>query len=498
MGPRAWHAPIAALAVIGAAACERRDEPPTPPPVSETPGRGATPEQAPEPVDPAPAPVVIGYATLPAEPDDAAIALNRRALAVHQRGDFEASEAAFHAVLEASPGYALARFNHACALARLGRLDEARVSLEALLAEDLPTFGPRLEADPDLAALREGAHAASLASTRARVEAAYRRALAEGQIVTRVAEVPRALPREGRVARRTVRVGVWLAGERRFVPMGPRVARSADEPEPSAMVLATGALDRELGIVISLTGLGRWSEGDNYIDRTEVSVHRAVTGEELARRRDPCARGPCRFPVLHAIEDGAVLGFAPEDADPDAPPRTIVLAGTGRYDAARRPRLECQQELCAIRYAEDRRTIRVRGPRRVEVTFAGGEQATVELDAAHAWHRAAEVSYGGFAVPDGARALFVATHESISFDWTPGHGAAAISRVEQGGEATLLLGGRGPVAIERAPDGSFYLQVGEVVARHAPGGVEGERLPEGLLLEPGPFHTFAADIYDHF
>ncbi|MCZ7682787.1 MAG: hypothetical protein M5U28_29930 [Sandaracinaceae bacterium] len=226
------------------------------------------------------------------------------------------------------------------------------------------------------------------------------------------------------------------------------------------MVLATTALDRQLGIVISLTGLGRWSEGDNYIDRVEASVHRAVTGEELARRRDPCARGPCRFPVLHAIEGGAVLGFAPEDADPDAPPRTIVLAGTGRYDPAHRPRLECQQELCAIRYAEGRRSVRVRGPRRVEVTFASGEQATVELDAAHAWHRAAEVSYGGFAAPDGARALFVATHESISFDWTPGHGAAAISRVEQGGEATLLLGGRGPVAIERAPDGSFYLQVG--------------------------------------
>ena len=95
-------------------------------------------------------------------------ALYRTALRAHHLGDHTASLEGFTAALEASPGYAMARFHQACALTRLGRDEEAEALLTQLFEEDLPTFAHRFLNDEDLATLRDGASGVRL---RAHLEA---------------------------------------------------------------------------------------------------------------------------------------------------------------------------------------------------------------------------------------------------------------------------------------------------------------------------------------
>ena len=83
---------------------------------------------------------------------------NREALALHRAGKYAEAQAGFARAVEASPGHDLARFNLACAYARLGKLDEAATELTTLLERDLLRFQSRWrgdDADPDLDALRE-------------------------------------------------------------------------------------------------------------------------------------------------------------------------------------------------------------------------------------------------------------------------------------------------------------------------------------------------------
>jgi hypothetical protein len=82
-------------------------------------------------------------------------------------GDFAESLEGFTQAIHLSPGYAMARFNQACAHARLGHDDEAEALLMHLFEEDLPTFAYRFTEDEDLATLRDGAHGVRL---RAQIE----------------------------------------------------------------------------------------------------------------------------------------------------------------------------------------------------------------------------------------------------------------------------------------------------------------------------------------
>lgn len=97
---------------------------------------------------------------LHAVPDDAR-ALDLLAAAQLMLGRPRAAAVAADLALAADPGYAIARYNRACARARLGDADGALADLAAL-ADVAPDVVGRAVDDPDLAALRGDPRLAAL------------------------------------------------------------------------------------------------------------------------------------------------------------------------------------------------------------------------------------------------------------------------------------------------------------------------------------------------
>jgi len=215
---RAWLCAAVLLVACGDGDGDR-DEP------TEAP-EPETPDLAPEPEAPAiddAEPPAIGWDAIPEAPSDAAAALNREGLERHDAGDYEASAAAFARAVAAAPGWDIYRYNLAAALSRRGELGHAAEHLNALLARDLPSFGPRLRADPDLEALRESPHGARLRDTVDSVRGPWRDALRDGVIAVAFR------PHESDARPPTLRRGgVYLHAERRFVPLGPRAPAARD------------------------------------------------------------------------------------------------------------------------------------------------------------------------------------------------------------------------------------------------------------------------------
>ncbi len=197
-----------------------------------SPAEGAT--EAPSDANPgseAPATAAIALAQIGWSEDlrtipDPAKAQNIAALALHRAEDFEGSLAGFEAALALAPNYLLARFNHVCALARLGRLEEASTELEALFLADLTEFGPRLETDADLATLRESPLGVALMRTRARILEAYTRAAAQGVPVTLYQAESMPVSASMQVVPGDYRAAAYLPAERRVVPLTPAISNT--------------------------------------------------------------------------------------------------------------------------------------------------------------------------------------------------------------------------------------------------------------------------------
>ncbi|MFT5358941.1 MAG: hypothetical protein ACI9KE_006182 [Polyangiales bacterium] len=87
----------------------------------------------------------------------AARRVNRLALSVHARGEFEASARLFATALTVAPNHVGAQYNLACAYARLSQADEAVALLQALADRGCSRCRQKLvraQQDPDLAAIR--------------------------------------------------------------------------------------------------------------------------------------------------------------------------------------------------------------------------------------------------------------------------------------------------------------------------------------------------------
>lgn len=83
--------------------------------------------------------------------------LNRFALSVHGRGEFEASARLFATALTVAPTHVGAQYNLACAYARLGQEDEAVALLQSLADRACTRCRQKLvraQQDPDLASIR--------------------------------------------------------------------------------------------------------------------------------------------------------------------------------------------------------------------------------------------------------------------------------------------------------------------------------------------------------
>jgi hypothetical protein len=164
----------------------------------------------------------IGWAVWPGRPAAPAYNKNRDALARHRQGDHAGALAGFEAAIAIAPDYAMARFNRACALSRLGRTADAAAEIEGLLRTDLIEFGRRLELDKDLVALRSSRDGARLEKYRASVVAAYASAVTHG-IPALTYDAERVMAGAAWVQLpKAQRGGVWLGDVRRFVALTPR------------------------------------------------------------------------------------------------------------------------------------------------------------------------------------------------------------------------------------------------------------------------------------
>lgn len=453
----------------------------------------ATPREAPAEA------IAIGWDHLPLDPDAAARAANAEALRIHghasgaseeeARRVYEGSLAAFQRVASDHPDYLFARFNAACALARLGRSDEAIAILRALLALDLPTFGPRLDADPDLASLPSAPGWAALSAYRSEVRTRYEEALAQGAPLVHVTPLETISATDGALdgrVRRTVQAGVWLSREHRFVPMAPRLSREVSAPLDD-LLLTAAVVDREHDAVLVFEGLGSWSEGGGPIEEGTLVAYEAGTGIERARLTSTRAHPWCPPITAHATGTGASVRFVEETEEGDALTRT---AGDP-FDATVRPQIaitlahasvilphgEAPEGISlardGLRFGEITTPLppahRLSGLGAAELAARRGTATWLRRDAQHHW-------------------LLTAGIEQIEWDSMRAVGAA-LSAVTVEGDAVsvtpLLDAATGVGALIAAPDGAAYAQIGDRTYRLEGEGAP-ELLPEGLRILAGP------------
>ncbi len=204
-------------------------EPPTvaPPPTASAPvqvipGRAAAAEPS-VPVIP------LAEIGMPAVPSiaTAARARNRAALKLHRAEDFAAARDGFVEALALSPDHDMARYNLACAQARLGDLAAARAELETVLHRDLLRFQGRWRGarpDTDLDALRQSANAPAIDALVEALRVAYDHAHDVGVAAYSYSRPPS--PEQTDFAGTPVDKGssslvsgIWLHADRRFVPL---------------------------------------------------------------------------------------------------------------------------------------------------------------------------------------------------------------------------------------------------------------------------------------
>lgn len=217
------------------------------------------PEPEPEP-DQAP---LIGWAQPPRPPTKIANQLNRRGLEHHRAGEYTQSLAVFEEAILADPDYVWSRYNRACALARLERFELASTELEQLLREDLPTYGPRLDRDEDLAPLLASEHGRALTATRARLAAAYRAAANTGIVAWSFSPRDTHDPKTAtpRAPYSKLRLGIYQPEQRRFVPLSPEIDDALG-----------GMLERESGHLLMVSA--RIVVGDVFVYQPiDVGVH---------------------------------------------------------------------------------------------------------------------------------------------------------------------------------------------------------------------------------
>lgn len=460
---------LLAVSLLLAACSDRGSAPPRP--------REAPPERAPdETVDdtddhtePRPeaeaAGMPIGFARIPEAPSAQAQHANRSALRLHRSGDHEASLAGFRRALEEAPDYDAARFNAACAQARLGQLDEARATMGALLRRDLPTYASKLATDPDLQALRIDPELRALVR---RLTERYRAAIPTGVEVVASRPPPASTvddvgsPDEGPL---WSQAGV-LTPERRFVPLAPRLRRR----EPGRAILAT-LVDAAHDRVLALRYPGTDAE-DPVLRRVRIEAYRIPTGERLWSRAGP--------PDLAALDLGATATGALLRTEDFRGHERIPIAYTVGPEGMRRGRGALSARAISAGPLAWRVSTTHEGYS-VEAGHLQTPDARIELGPGHRamTHRRIRVdAERELAVVVSARWGDCGVADRYVIDVVDLARAATVRHVE----------GAGQVHVELGPDGALYVQSRDAFRRYAdPREEASETLPDGLGLSSQPW-----------
>jgi len=373
---------------------------------------------------------------------------NAAALAHHAAGRYTESEAGFRAAMEASPDYRSARFNHACALARLGRVAEAWSELEGLLCADLPSFAPRLRTDPDLASVRaEHEVDAVIASIAAR----YRDVARAGTPLVAFEHGPELDQDQGvwGTAWEESQAGVWLDAAGVFVPMGPRHHVSGvRQGENEALPLPATRYDPATGHVMSVLARGNLSEGGGLTCALELRLTEGATGSAIVTqtRRAPDVTDVRAWPEA----SGLVVSWLDANEQPFAVQATADGVRTTQVE----PRAVDHVSIGNVSWQPvELRSQPAPGSR---LTLESG--TALELGRAPSW---------------GERRVVFARDASVVFVVTSRHGDCGsrdrflVERlvVETGQRVELWAGEDAYPILEEGADGALYIQAGDETRR---------------------------------
>lgn len=399
----------------------------------------------------------MGWDSIPPLPQPQASRANRQALTHHRAGRYEKALAGFDRALELQPDHAWARYNRACARARLDNGEPVVSELEFLLRADLPTFWPRWHDDEDLAAVRESETGRALTARLPEIEAAYAEAIARG--ISAMTYRPRPLrddDHELRAPYRDLRFGVFDPRTRRFVPITPRVRGAlgglVDRKAGRALVLAGDLKMQDMWVVqargldvgvFSLEATGRPLVHARDVDvrrqtnELRTAVRAALAGEGARITLDQLMYDPAQTRSLQVTTDGVQVGG--EAVDPAG--AHIVVNRGGMWVDRPLPH--------GVSIAG--RTLRV-----------AGQRESWSLDAGHEFgHTTVERS------PDG-RWLMILT-DDVGCGDGEAYAEHVLDRLDlDTGTMTRLSAEHAHAGAGLGPDGSVYLDTEGAVLRYPP------------------------------
>jgi hypothetical protein len=434
----------------------------------------------------------IGWSSVPRPPPRAATRANAEALVLHRKGDFEAALAGYDGALAIDPSHPWARYNRACALARLARVDEAAVAVRQLLLEDLPQFRRRFLHDEDLETLRDAPAGAELRVLLARIEEAYGDALDRGTPAFVYRERSGWIGETARSARTPytdLRVGVYDHEQRRFVPMTPTVEHAysglLDRAERRAIVAAGELMMKDMWEVqphaATATVFALDDFGDTRLAATDVSTPDDVSyGFELWLGPDDTLYG-AQYNIGYAPQTDyfrwtpagkTKLGWTHEDTARLEPPQEIPMTGASLH---------------VVELAQSRSpgtAARLRGNR----VSCEGVTGSVTLAKGH--HDLARIHASADPL------IFVVASNTIRFSLDGGEDHTPHTRERHVVDlvdmhtltATRLASAPGYAHVAWAPDGTLFLDTPTGVVRYAPRSTEAEAdVMPGIRFGTPPF-----------
>jgi hypothetical protein len=414
-----------------------------------------------------PAAAAIGYDGLPAEVPADVDNLHAKSLRAHKAKKWDEAKAGFEEVARRAPGFALARYNLACARARTGDTAGATSLLKDLLALDLPQFQGRFEKDSDLETVRAAPEGQELRSLAASLQPRWRE------------EAPRGVPAvlwRGRTAKSGSQVhtfyrqGVYLPGSRRFLPLGPA---------PRAREVLSAIVDVANEAVVIVEGAPIEECFADFCPRLAwATVERhPLWGAARQVRWEPGDEGYHIWEVTVALSDGGFL-FKTSTQYPTW--QRVGPDSKRRADAAATPAgpsLKVSDSGTLLGHTTP--GYRVKGH-----ALVLPDRSTIAIDAGH-WDG---MVHGVTLAPDGSFAVVSSAVSECECD--KGQSSLlqhVVSRVDLTARTSEVLAkGPGSAAATIDREGTLFLQVDERMqsVRNGASLADAQPVPEGILLAP--------------
>lgn len=415
----------------------------------------------------------VGYAGVPVAASKRSQATNKKGLDALRTGRLRDATGLFASALRDDPEYADARFNLACAQARLGDIKAAADNLRTLAARDLPDIAARIRHTPALAQLAAAPDGRALLDWMTAFRERWN-TLARGGVP--------AILWQGR-SRRTdaiidvafLRAGSYNHEQRCFLPLAPSVAGA------TAALVNLGSA----GVVVANVRPAQCAS-DRCPQTDSVTVRTFGSPFDAERMEKP---------LLWSYRGGAAAGLTEVDIQTtttgmrvfphacDANPCRSWWRQIDRAGARRDPlQTVADQPMLAVDYRGSTLTVPLSHHTLTNGKLTGPGLEPIDLGRPHRHATSSSL----VASSDGRTILVVATQDRCddSCKSVLQHAVSIVQLATR--QATLVIQGAGAAAARRDSNGAVYIQRGNAVTRwpsvEAVAGDSGEPLPPGIVL----------------